>query len=1026
MSTQYVALPIKVPKEFSDAERYNVDCLRSRPKGKAIARVMVVLDHVPTEDLRSGRLLSGAHGATLARVLQFTSKNHNTKYSLEDFDMLFVNWNCWKTYTMSDQRREDSDALFCTRIQSLVEEYGADIVVTCGPAPFRHLAPKCIELSKGDPIGWLGNAIPLTINDRKVKLVPNMSLNSLLNPKSIGSTAYLLGYFGRCFAPVFNGGAMPYRIPKITTGSKRNFNIIVPKTKSEFDAMMRIMRKAKRVAVDTEDTSLNRINVTMLTIQLCADGKNAYVLPFMHNDSPFDGKLLTYVSNKLRDFFEFDNNNEYHVYVNAKFDMNILRNCIGVRSFKNKVWDIIAGEFALDENLKLVYALTGFWYYRLANFAMQYGCRAYLTAEFGKENRTIIKDVPLDDKVCEYGALDVVIPWHIVDQQIARARDIGYAKYESIVTEQISDQIHSLSTLEHTGAATDVDYLFSLSYPDSPINTYLYNAADEFKNLPEVVKANRLLCKRNQVPESGLFGAVEGRIFKLSIREHVQTLFFDVMKLEPLTVSENKIRANGKPEAKVDKAFQDKHKDNPVMKLYTRLAKISKLRNAYVKSLIRMFGEDDDFRTTRRLRPNYNFDKIVTGRVSANNPNLQQTPSRGELAKYIKRLLISSRGYVVFKVDYSAHEVRGWSIISGDKDVAAVFEKGAELRRRYRLVPDAYISKRLEYEGDVHKMNASYFFGIPIFQIVKSVRDAVKTVIFGLIYQQGDEGLARSTGRKVEEISDIKGKFLDRFPVGLKWFDSIKNFARKHCYVESPLGRRRNLFAFLLDPTLQGAKGTISRSERQSVNSPVQGLGSDFMMAAIRLMERKRYEYFLETGEWPDIRFCISVHDSLSVEASYDWFWYATKLIEECMTIGAVHVFEERHDMKLTSVPEVDFEIGGAESVVSSWDWSFDNALQLLRSSLEFKRDELKDKTLTDKEIDRICDSVRHDQWEHMPEWLQHQIAASGTKLRSMPKGYTLPMDVARKAKKFLAEVEPNKKLLAKIVAQETAAKKAA
>lgn len=74
-----------------------------------------------------------------------------------------------------------------------------------------------------------------------------------------------------------------------------------------------------------------------------------------------------------------------------------------------------------------------------------------------------------------------------------------------------------------------------------------------------------------------------------------------------------KIRHNGEPEHKIGKSFQNMHKNNPVIKAFTEMSKLFKLRNAYVKSLIRMFGEDEDFRATRRLRPNYNYDKIVTG-----------------------------------------------------------------------------------------------------------------------------------------------------------------------------------------------------------------------------------------------------------------------------------------------------------------------------------------------------------------------------------------------------------------------------
>lgn len=1025
MKIQHLNLPIKVPKAFRGEEHYDVQCIRQKVD-KPAARVVIVLDHVPTEDLKSGKLLSGGTGGTINRVMHYAATAFKTNtHKMEDLDLLFVNWNCWKTYTMSEERRQESDSYFAERVLGIIDEYGADYVVTCGRAPFQHLGRKYFDRAPDKPNGWLGNSLPMkTPEGRTVRLIPNLSINSLLNSKSITSSAYLLGYYARNFLPIFNEGKMPFKIKPVKTGEKRNWNMIVVDTMKKFHLMMKVLRRAKYVAIDTETDGLHRINVNMLTLQFSADGETSYVLPFMHNDSPFTSKQLEEIQKTLQAYFEYDNRNRLHIYTNAKFDLNILRNCIKVRSFVNNVWDIIAGDFAMDENLKVLSQVTGHWYYSLANLSMQYGCTAYLEANFGKQNRAMIKDVPLDDDVCEYAALDTIIPWRIAFQQMKKAASMGYEKYQSVVGEQISDQIHTFSTLEHTGAATDVDYLFRLSMPDSPINSLLHETVQKFKDTDEVARTDSRLKKRANVPEVGLFGKIKDRMFKLSSREHLQTLFFDVMKLEPVTVSETKMRDNGKPEAKIDKPFQEKYKDNPVVAMYTSMTKLLKLRNAYVKSLIKKFGEDIDFNTTKRLRATYNYDRIVTGRTSANDPNLQQVPSRGPMAKYIKRLLISTMGYLVIKVDYSAHEVRGWSIISGDQGVADVFEQGAKLRRQYRLVPDPYIAKRLEYEGDVHKINAAYFFGIPIYEVVKDIRNAVKTVIFGLIYQQGDEGLANSTKRPVEEIVDIKARFLNRFPIGLKWFDKIKNFARKNYFVESPLGRRRNLFAFLLDETLQGARSTISRSERQSVNSPVQGFGSDLMMSAIRMMERRCFDHWKEHGVWPDIRFCISVHDSLSVEAAYDWVWFAIKIIEECMTKDVAKEMERRHGMKFTSIPEIDFEIGGSEATVKSWDFSYAAIRDIFKASLEFKRDELGDKQLADpKTFDRILDSMMEDQYDLMPEWMQQQLWANGIKIRSMCKENPLDEVTRRRAKKWRQEISTNEPLLQKIIEDEERAK---
>ena len=399
--------------------------------------------------------------------------------------------------------------------------------------------------------------------------------------------------------------------------------------------------------------------------------------------------------------------------------------------------------------------------------------------------------------------------------------------------------------------------------------------------------------------------------------------------------------------------------------------------------------------------------------------NLQQIPSRGAFAKYIKRLLITDVGKLLIKVDFSAHEIRGWSIISGDTKVADVFEMGAVLRRRFRLVPDAYIAKRLEYEGDVHKMNASFFFGISILDVVKSIRDAVKTVVFGLIYQQGDAGLAESTGRDIEEIGDIKQQFLSRFPVGYKWFDKIKAFAKAHFYVESPIGRRRTLFSLLMSDQHAGAKPVLRKSERQSVNSPVQGLGSDFMMTAIRLMERECFQYWLDHDVYPDIQFCISVHDSVSVHVGYEWFWFATDLIERNMSRGAAELFMERHNMELTSIPEIDFEVGSAESNAESWNWDYLTMRKLVTDALVFKRDELKQRV----NVEKVVDQIMEDQYDMMPLWVQKQLWANNIKIRSMGKTNPLTREERKLVAQYKSEVKGNKIKLEEICAKEEAAK---
>ena len=984
MKTKHLTLEYDAPKFAESMQTYDyVRVLRGYPE-KSKAKVLFVLDHMPTEDLESGKIFSGTTGQVFLNQVQYLEDTYPLEATIDDLDFLVVSYNMFKTYDKGEQFKNDADLEFANHLKDTIVSYKPDYVMTFGPQPFKALNAEKIQYVGGAVQNWLGVPIKTRIKHGKkshrFEHISNMSFNTLLNPKSVGNTSYLLGYQARCMLPIFQLG-MKYKIPEITCGKKRNWKLKYITKVKQFERMLKELYEAEVVAVDTETENLNVIVNKILTAQFSTDGKTAYVLPLYHRDSPFSPKELRKMTTALALYFE-TNNNKIHVYTNAKFDLNIMRNNFGVRHFKTNVWDIQAGMFAFDENLKALHMVAGRGYYNLANLTMQFGSTVYHDVAFGKEQRKTIAAVDLSEDVQEYAGLDVIVPWHIYQQQKRIAKDIKYDKYQSIVGEQISDQLHAFSILESTGAYADIDYLFRLSLLDSPINREIADIEQRFLESPEVLAANKLVCEDQSVPTHGLMGAVTINKFDLSKTEHKQILFFDVMKLTPVEEGE-KLRPNGKKEGKLDKKFQEEYKHIQLVSLYTQLGKAHKLRNAYVRSLLKLWGASEDFKYDRSIRPTYNYLKVVTGRTSASNPNLQQLPSRSELGKLIKRIFVARKGCILIKVDYSAHEVRGWSIISGDKEVAEVFEQGARHRERFKLVPDSWIKHLIGVEGDVHKINAAYFFGIDIMAVTKTIRDAVKAVIFGLIYQQGDAGLAASTGRTEKEIVKIKSQFLGRFPTGYKWFDIAKNFAKRNFFIESPLGRRRHLWGYLIPSSSSIARSVHKRCERQSVNSPVQGLGSDFMMTAIRILDRKKYEYYQAHGVYPDFKLNVSVHDSLTVDAPYRWVMLALKLIQESMTDAAAQEFEKRHNMECTSVPEIDFDLGTSEKDVKGWDFSYTHLKELVRYSLEQRKAELNDTKL---DVEKVLDTIMEDQYDDMPEWLQKQLWANKINLRSMPK----------------------------------------
>lgn len=1020
MSQSYIDFDFDFKDRYYDRVvefKGDLKLLRNKPK-KPVGKILFVLDHVPSEDLGTGEILSGYTDNVFHKVADLAYEFYQAEYSIEEYDYLVMNFNCFKTYGMSEDYQNEARLEFARRMRQAIIEYKPDIVHTFGKDPQYAISRDLIVQHKGFDQHWLGVPINAKVEQDKKKHkfihISSLSFNGMISNKNgdLTNTANLLGYTARNFVSTLDGGTLRYKIPFVSDETKKNYDVVYVDTVAKLKKCLKLMAKSKYVAVDTETENLYRVCNRLQTVQLCADGKTAYIIPIYHMDTPFTSKELKLVKKLFKKYFEQDNKNVYQIYANAQFDLNVMRSNFGIRYYKADVWDIQAGEFGLDENMKVIHNITSFGYYNLANLAMQYGCRSFYTNEFGKEDRATISKVHLDEPVLDYCSLDVVVPWHIFFSQLRRAKDIKFKKYEALIGKQISDQIHTFSCLESTGAYTDVEYLFKLEHPDSPINQEIAKIEAQIYTSKEVRKVNELISEGRNLPSEGLFGKVEIKDnFSLNSEEHKQMLFFDVMELEPVGVSTKKKRPNGKSLGKIDKDFQKQYKDVKMVQLFGDWQKACKLRNAYVKNLLKLWASNDDFKYDQRIRPRYSYQKVVTGRTSASDPNLQQIPSRSVLGKQIKRLFSSRKGKLLIKVDYSAHEVRGWSIISGDKGVADLFQTGADLRNRFRFVPDKLVARRIEDEGDVHRLNASYFFGIPITarDKIKEVRNSVKTVIFGLIYQQGDKGLAAGSGQTVEKIVELKEKFLTRFPVGLKWFDKIKKFARKNLFVESPLGRRRHLWALMLPKDYPHAGFVVSSQERRSVNSPVQGFGSDLMMIGIRNINRMMYEHYEKTGHYPDMHLSVSVHDSVTVECGYEDVWLALDMIERGLTSEVVKQVQNRIDFDFTSLPEIDFEIGATEKHVEGWDFSYEGMKKLIRTTLETQVNELS----YDIDVDKAYHTIMETQYDTMPDWMKKQLWSNGIKIESMGEDIRTPKE-KKAIKKYLKEIPANEKELAR------------
>ena len=329
---------------------------------------------------------------------------------------------------------------------------------------------------------------------------------------------------------------------------------------------------------------------------------------------------------------------------------------------------------------------------------------------------------------------DVVSILNIADQQVERASKqfIGRKAYTKIferhMRHQMGPTVHVLSHLKQEGSFINKPYLRKLMRDDSVLAKAIAELNDEFKTFPEIIEANQQLLNESGFKAKSLFGGGGGGgnqwVFSFNKAAHKIKLFIEVCKLE--SVSKTATGADA-----IDKDFIEHYKDrNYLVAKFGEYQVAAKLLSTYIKGWYKKLTREIDGATDSHLRPDYSFFDVDTGRLACKGPNLQNIPTRGKLSKIIKEMFITQDGYLLIRFDYSAHEVRGWSIAAKDLVLAAAFKAGQTLRKKFIKSPSDEIKKELKTKGDIHIQNCFRFFRKWV-EKSDPLRDAVKAVVFG-------------------------------------------------------------------------------------------------------------------------------------------------------------------------------------------------------------------------------------------------------------------------------------------------------
>jgi DNA polymerase-1 len=280
---------------------------------------------------------------------------------------------------------------------------------------------------------------------------------------------------------------------------------------------------------------------------------------------------------------------------------------------------------------------------------------------------------------------------------------------------------------------------------------------------------------------------------------------------------------------------------HPIVDLITTYREYTKLKSTYIDPLPKLVDKEGKLHTTFAL------DVAATGRLSSNNPNLQNIPTRTEIGKAIRTAFVPAPGNVFVSADYSQFELRLAAVMADDKDLLESFNK----------------------DEDIHAKTAAEVLGIPLEEVTKEQRRDAKVVNFGILYGMSPHGLSAATGMTFTEAKEFIARYFElRAPVR-KYMDETAEQALKDGYVATIFGRRRPT------PDLKSSNFMVREgAKRAAINMPIQGTEADLMKLAMLQVEKN----IGDLGQQ-----LLQIHDSILVETPAQNAEKVAKILKDTM-----------------------------------------------------------------------------------------------------------------------------------------------
>ena len=591
-----------------------------------------------------------------------------------------------------------------------------------------------------------------------------------------------------------------------TTAQKKETDYQCILTHEKLDDWVIKLTNSKQFAFDTETDNVDHVHAKLVGISLSVEPYQAAYIPLAHQYLGVPDQLpLTEVLAKLKPVLE--NPEVKKIAQNAKFDYSILAN-----------YGIKVNGIAFDTMLES-YVLNSTERHDMDSMANRY-----------LNHKTITYDelTKVDKKKVTIDAIEV----EKTTQYAAEDADITLQLHEKLWPELEKDQ-------ELTKLFTDIEMPLAIVLAEMERTGVLVDAKQLNDYSIELTK--QLMEIEAQLQ------SLAGEKFNPASPKQIQAILFDKHNLPVL-----KKTPKGDPSTSEEVLSELANEyELPRMILFYR--GLAKLKNTYTDKLPLMISPID-----HRIHTNYNQIGTITGRLSSNDPNLQNIPVRNEEGRRIRQAFIAPKGCKIISADYSQIELRIMAHLSQDESLLNAFA----------------------HDKDIHRVTAGEILGKAESEVTNEERRRAKAVNFGLIYGMSAFGLSKQINIPRKEAQFYIDRYFERYPGVQQYMEQTRQLAAEQGYVETLSGRRLYL------PKIRSTNGIEKRgAERAAINAPMQGTAADIIKTAMIKMSE-----WIKNQSADNIKMVMQVHDELVFEVK-DAFveQYCTeikKIMENCYQLS--------------------------------------------------------------------------------------------------------------------------------------------